>query len=157
MATIKRMNPLSYAHGTCAKPLLGECIGSNLRRTVAQFGDRDALVVRHQNYRASYRQFWDAVTRVARGLLGLNVARGERVGIWAPNRWEWVATQYATARLGAILVNINPAYKQAELEYALNQSGVSVLLYALTCRHTAYEPLVQCSTARAAPNSANAC
>jgi fatty-acyl-CoA synthase len=110
---------------------------------VAQFGDRDALVVRHQNSRATYRQLWDEVTRVARGLLGLNVARRERVGIWAPNRWEWVVAQYATARLGAILVNINPAYKQAELEYALNQSGVSVLLYARNFRQTPYGPMVQ--------------
>ena len=111
---------LSYAHGTSATPLLGETIGENLRRTVERFGDREALVVRSQDYRATYRQLWDATTQVARGLLALGVEKGDRVGIWAPNRFEWVVVQYATARIGAILVNINPAYKTAELEYALD-------------------------------------
>jgi fatty-acyl-CoA synthase len=136
------MPTLSYAHGTCLEPLLGETIGSNLRRTVEQFGDREALVVRDQKYRATYRQLWDAVTQAARGLLALRVQRGERVGVWAPNRWEWVALQYATARVGAILVTINPAYKRAELEFVLNQSGVSVFFHARGFRQTAYLPMV---------------
>ena len=87
---------LSYAHGTSPLPLLGETIGENLRRTVERFADREALVVRHQNYRATYRQLWDAVTETARGLLALGVHKGDRVGIWAPNRFEWVVIQYAT-------------------------------------------------------------
>jgi fatty-acyl-CoA synthase len=136
------MPTLSYAHGPCPEPLLGQTIGANLRRTVQQHGDREALVVRDQNYRATYRQLWDAVTLVARGLLALGVERGERVGVWAPNRWEWVALQYATARVGAILVTINPAYKRPELEFVLNQSGVGVLFYARGFRQTAYLPMV---------------
>jgi fatty-acyl-CoA synthase len=132
------MAALSYAHGTGATPLLGETIGDNLRRTVERVGDREALVVRHQNYRATYRQLWDATTEAARGLMALGVQKGDRVGIWAPNRWEWVVVQYATARIGAILVNINPSYQLGELEYALNQSGVSVLLLARGFRKTDY-------------------
>src|SRR4029077_18541949 len=113
------MSTLSYAHGVCDEPLLGATIGANLRRAVDRFGDREALVVRHQNHRSTYRQLWNDVTAAARGLLALGVAKGERVGIWAPNCREWVVLQYAAARVGAILVNVNPAYKRAELEYAL--------------------------------------
>ena len=96
------------------------------------------MTERQRNYRATYRQFWDAVTQAARALLALGVQKGERVGVWAPNRYEWVVVQYATARVGAILVNINPAYKAVELEYALNQSGVSLLCLARGFRQTDY-------------------
>jgi fatty-acyl-CoA synthase len=137
------MAALSYAHGTSATPLLGETIGDNLRRTVEHVGDREALVVRHQNYRATYRQLWDATTEAARGLMALGVQKGDRVGIWAPNRWEWVVVQYATARIGAILVNINPSYQTTELEYALNQAGVSVLLLARGFRKADYVALLE--------------
>src|SRR5690606_30031574 len=115
------MAALSYAHGASPIPLLGETIGENLRRTVERVGDHEALVVRHQGYRATYREFWEQTGLAARGLLARGVRKGDRVGIWSPNRYEWVVIQYATARIGAILVNINPAYKTAELEYALNQ------------------------------------
>lgn len=128
----------SYAHGTSDCPLLGETIGDNLRRTVERHGSSDALVARPQNYRATYRQFWDVVTRAAKGLLALGVQPGECVGIWSVNRYEWVVVQYATARVGAILVNINPAYLHAELEYALNQSGVSVLFHGKAFRQNDY-------------------
>jgi fatty-acyl-CoA synthase len=137
------MTSLSYANGMGDVPLLGETIGENLRRTVQRFPDCDALVVGHQNFRATYRQLWDATTRVARGLLVHGVQAGDRVGIWSPNRFEWVVVQYATARIGAILVNINPAYKSTELEFVLNQAGVSVLLLALRFRQTAYVPLLE--------------
>jgi fatty-acyl-CoA synthase len=129
---------LSYAHGTSAVPLLGQTIGDNLRATVDRFPDCDALVVHSQSYRATYRQLWDLVTQCARALLALGVRPGDRVGIWSPNRYEWVITQYATARIGAILVNINPAYQAPEVEYALNQSGVSVLLHAAGFRQSDY-------------------
>jgi fatty-acyl-CoA synthase len=142
-ATWAIMTTLSYAHGTCLEPLLGETIGANLRRTVERCGDREALVVRDQSYRASYRQLWDAITRAAHGLLALGVKKGERVGVWSANRWEWVALQYATARVGAILVNINPAYQRAELEYALNQSGTSILFHARGFRQAAYLPMLE--------------
>jgi len=129
---------LSYAHGVSTTPLLGETIGQNLKRTVERFGEQEALVVRSQRYRATYRELWDATGRAARGLLSHGVGRLDRVAIWSPNRYEWVVTQYATARIGAILVNINPAYKTAELEYALRQSGASVLLLARAFRQSDY-------------------
>jgi fatty-acyl-CoA synthase len=132
----------SYAHGTSTTPLLGETIGENLRRTVQRFPDREALVVRSQGFRATYRELWDETTSVALGLLAYGVEKGDRVGIWSPNRWEWVAIQYAAARIGAILVNINPAYKTAELGYALRQSGVSVLLHSSGFRKTDYKGMV---------------
>jgi fatty-acyl-CoA synthase len=133
----------SYAHGTSDVPLLGETIGGALRRTVTRFPDREALVVRSQGYRATYRELWDVTTQVAKGLLALGVAKGDRVGIWAPNRWEWVAIQFAAARVGAILVNVNPAYKTAELEYALRQAGVSVLCLASAFRTSNYVAMLE--------------
>jgi fatty-acyl-CoA synthase len=129
---------LSYASGPSALPLLGETIGENLRRTVDRHGDSEALVVPHQEYRATYRQVWDQVSLVARGLIARGIRRGDRVGIWSPNRFEWVIIQYATARIGAILVNINPAYRTSELEYALRQSGISFLVLARAFRQADY-------------------
>jgi fatty-acyl-CoA synthase len=132
------INNLSYEHGASSDPLLGETIGTNLRRAVDQFGQREALVVRHQNVRFTYDELWEQTTRCARGLLAHGIQKGDRVGIWSPNRYEWVVLQYAAARVGAILVNINPAYKSAELEYALRQSGVSLLVLARRFRQTDY-------------------
>ena len=132
------MPALSYVHGASPVPLLGETIGQNLRRTVERVPDSEALVVRHQDYRATYAQLWDQTGRAARGLLARGVKQGDRVGIWSPNRAEWVVIQYATARIGAILVNINPAYKTAELSYALKQSGTSLLLLARAFRTSDY-------------------
>src|SRR2546429_4986370 len=124
------MSAPSYVHGASSVSLLGETIGENLRRTVERHGDREALVVAHQGYRATYRELWEQAGRAARGLMARGVGKGDRVGIWSPNRAEWVVIQYATARMGAILVNINPAYKTSELEYALNQSGASLPVLA---------------------------
>src|ERR671939_1175703 len=132
------MTAFSYASGSAATPLRGETIIQNLRGTVDHFPDREALVVPHQSYRATYRELWDEVGLVARGLMARGVEKGDRVGIWAPNRYEWVVVQYATAAIGAILVNINPAYKTAELEYALNQSGTSLLILARAFRQSDY-------------------
>jgi fatty-acyl-CoA synthase len=129
---------LSYASGTSSLPLLGETIGENLRRTVERHADCEALVVPHQGYRATYRQLWEQTSLVARGLIARGVRRGDRIGIWSPNRFEWVIIQYATARIGAILVNINPAYRTTELEYALGQSGVSFLMLARAFRQADY-------------------
>ncbi|GAC1315727.1 MAG: AMP-binding protein [Thermoleophilaceae bacterium] len=129
---------LSYAHGASGTPLLGETIGANLRRSVERFGDREALVVRDQSYRATYEELWEQVDRAARAFLARGVAKGDRVGIWAPNRHEWVVTQFATARIGAILVTVNPAYRPTELEYALNRAGVSVLVLARAFRQSDY-------------------
>jgi fatty-acyl-CoA synthase len=139
---------LSYAHGTCLTPLLGQTIGDNLRSTTDCFGDCDALVVRSQNYRATYRQLWNLTTQAARAFLALGVQVGDRVGMWAPNRYEWVVVQYATARIGAILVNINPAYQAGELEYALRQSGVSVLVHSRGFRQLDYVALLEAVRSR---------
>ena len=136
------MGSPSYVHGAGSAPLLGQTIGDNLRATVERFPERDALVVCDQGFRASYRQLWDLTTRLARALLARGVARGDRVGIWAPNRYEWVVTQYATARIGAILVNVNPAYRAHELEYALKQSGIRLLLHARRFRAADYAEIV---------------
>jgi fatty-acyl-CoA synthase len=133
----------SYVSGTSQVPLLGETIGQNLRRTVERFPDREALVSVPQGYRATYRQFWEETSLVARALMARGVKKGDRVGIWSPNRFEWVIIQYATARMGAILVNINPAYRLHELEYALKQSGVSTLLLARRFRTTDYVEMVR--------------
>ncbi|MCC6790835.1 MAG: AMP-binding protein [Thermomicrobiales bacterium] len=132
------MPALSYVHGASPVPLLGETIGQNLRRTVERFGERDALIVRHQGYRATYRQLWEQVALAARGLLARGVQVGDRVGIWSPNRYEWVVIQYATARVGAILVNVNPAYKSMELGYVLRQSGISLLILSRGFRQSDY-------------------
>src|SRR4051812_16344461 len=132
------MAALSYVHGASPVPLLGETIGENLGRTVARFGECDALVVRHQGYRATYRELWAQVGLAARGLLARGVDKGDRVGIWSPNRFEWVVIQYATARIGAILVNVNPAYKATELEYVLRQAGIGLLILARGFRQTDY-------------------
>ena len=134
----RKSRVLSYVHGSSAVPLLGETIGANLLRTVQDFGDREALVVRSQGFRASYRELWDETTQLALALIASGIEKGDRVGIWSPNRYEWVVTQFATARIGAILVNINPAYKTAELEYALRQSGTKLLLLARNFRLSDY-------------------
>jgi fatty-acyl-CoA synthase len=132
------MTAPSYAHGASAVELLGETIGENLRRTVERHGEREALVSRQQGFRATYRELWEMTGACARGLQARGVKKGDRVGIWSPNRYEWVVVQFATARIGAILVNINPAYKTSELEYALNQSGVSFLILARAFRTNDY-------------------
>jgi fatty-acyl-CoA synthase len=128
----------SYERGPIDSPLLEETIGQRLRGVTDRFGEREALVVRHQDYRATYRELWEAVGLAARALIANGVRAGDRVGIWAPNRYEWVIVQYATARVGAILVTINPAYKAAELEYALRKAGVSLLFSARGFRGTDY-------------------
>ena len=121
---------LSYAHGTFAAPLLGETIGARLEQTIARVPDSEALVSSHQNVRYSYAELGEAVDRLAAGLLGAGLGRGDRVGVWGPNRAEWLLAQYATAKIGVILVNINPAYRTSELEYALGQAGCRLLLAA---------------------------
>ena len=133
----------SYAHGTSQYPLLGETIGENLRKTTDQFPNREALVCVEPPYRATYAQMWEQIKTVAKSFLAMNVHKGDRVGIWASNRSEWVLVQYATARIGAILVNINPAYRSSELAYVLGQSGVSVLVSALSFRGNDYRAMIE--------------
>jgi fatty-acyl-CoA synthase len=132
----------SYVNGAGGVPLLGETIFQNLRRTAARFGDREALVAAHQDHRSTYAELVEECETVARGLMARGVVKGDRVGIWAPNRYEWVVVQYATAAMGAILVNINPAYGTSELEYSLNQSGISFLVLAARFRQTDYKAML---------------
>ncbi len=123
-------------------PLLGDTIGANLDRTVAIHGDRLALVDRAGDVRWTYRQFAAEVDAVALGLLATGVGKGDRVGIWAPNRAEWTLVQYATARIGAILVNINPAYRAHELRYVLRQAGARVLVAAREFKTSDYAAMI---------------
>jgi fatty-acyl-CoA synthase len=120
----------SYVHGASAIPLIGETIGVHFDRTIERHGERDALIVRHQHIRWTYRELKEQVDRFASGLVALGLKPGERIGIWSPNNAEWVVAQFATAKAGLILVNINPAYRLAELEYALNKSGCVALITA---------------------------
>ena len=117
---------LAIDTGPTDVPLLDETIGANLARTVAEHGDREALVARHQGVRWTYAEFADRVARLARGLIGLGLEPGDRVGLWSPNYAEWTLVQYATAEIGVVLVNVNPAYRLHELTYALNQSGCRI-------------------------------
>src|SRR5437660_11817082 len=114
---------LSYAHGVCEQPLLGETIGSNLERTIARVPDAEALVSCHQGIGYTYAELGAAVDRLAGGILAAGVRKGDRIGVWGPNRAEWRLVQYATAKLGVILVNINPSYRTRGLRYAPGQSG----------------------------------
>jgi fatty-acyl-CoA synthase len=132
----------SYSSGTADRPLLGQTIGENLDETIARFGQRDALVVRHQGVRWSYAELGRRVDELARGLIAFGLQKGDRLGIWAPNCAEWVLTQYATAKAGVILVNINPAYRTAELEHALHQSGCRMLIAARAFRTSDYGAMI---------------
>ena len=134
---------LSYAHGACDRPLLGDTIGESLERTAARVPDAEALVSVHQGVRYTYAELNDAVDRLARGMLAAGIRRGDRVGVWSPNRSEWPLVQFATAKVGVILVNINPSYRRSELEYVLGQSGCRWLIAAQTCRGSDYVAMVQ--------------
>ena len=132
----------SYSSGTSTVPLLGDTIGADLDRTAARVGDHEALVECATGRRFSYPEFVAEVDAVALGLDALGVVKGDRVGIWAPNCAEWAFVQYATAKLGAILVNINPAYRTHELAYVLEQAGISVLVSAPEFRTSDYRAMV---------------
>jgi fatty-acyl-CoA synthase len=132
----------SYARGDSAVELLEETIGANLERTVRRFGDREALVSCAQGVRYSYAELGAAVDELARALLAAGVAQGDRIGVWSPNCAEWTLVQYATAKIGAILVNVNPAYRTSELEYALAQSGCRMLIAAPAFKTSDYRAMI---------------
>jgi fatty-acyl-CoA synthase len=134
---------LSYSNGPSTQALLGETIGDNLERTAARVPDHLALVSRHQDRRYTYAEFNAAVDEVARGLLAAGLEVGDRVGIWSPNCAEWVLVQFATAKVGVILVNINPAYRTSELAYALNQSGCRMLIAAPAFKTSDYAAMIE--------------
>ena len=129
---------LSYACGISDIPLKGETIGQNLRQIAAKFPERAALISEYQQYRANYSEFLAQVEQVAKALMAHGIRRGDRVGIWSPNRYEWVLVQYATALMGAIMVNINPGYKLSGLRYALEQSRIDLLIASSHFRKTDY-------------------
>jgi len=132
----------SYARGAAAPPLLEETIGANFDRTVERFGEREAVVSCEQGLRYTYAELGAAVDLLARGLIAAGLQPGDRLGIWSPNCAEWTLVQYATAKLGVILVNINPAYRSSELEYALRQSGCRLLVAAPTFKTADYRAIV---------------
>jgi fatty-acyl-CoA synthase len=134
---------LSIVSGPTSAPLLEQTIGSNLAETVARFGDQEALVVVHQGIRQTWDEFSVIVDEVAKGLIGMGIESGDRVGMWSPNYAEWVYIQYATARIGAILVNINPAYRLTELTYALNHSGCKLLVTRTEYLTSMYRDMVE--------------
>jgi fatty-acyl-CoA synthase len=134
---------LSYSSGESATPLLGDTIGGNFDATVARFSDREALVDRPTGRRWTYTQLAADVDALARGLIELGIGKTDRVGIWAPNCPEWALTQYATAKIGAILVNINPAYRTRELEFVLNQSGTRLLIAAEKLKTSDFAAMIE--------------
>jgi fatty-acyl-CoA synthase len=134
---------LSYVHGACDVPLIGETIGDLFDRVTEKIPDNEALVSCHQGLRYTYRQLQAACDLLARGLMACGIQKGERVGIWSPNYAEWVITQFATAKIGAIMVNVNPAYRVHELEYALRQSGCRALVFAPPFNTTDFAALLR--------------
>ncbi|CAF0816181.1 unnamed protein product [Didymodactylos carnosus] len=135
-------NNLAYSHGPSLIPLLGETIGENLRKTVEKYSNNDALIAFSSNYKLTYQQLWDQITRLSKGLIHMGIRKGDRVGMWSPNRFEWIIVQFATARIGAILVNINPSYRIHELEYVLNHAQVKLIIAAKHFKTSDYEQLL---------------
>ena len=132
----------SYVHGASAKPLIGQTIGRFFDEACARHAEREALVVRHQNVRLTYAQLKSKVDALACGLMRLGLAPGERIGIWSQNTLEWTLTQFATAKAGLVLVNINPAYRRAELEYALNKVGCRALVLSPAFKSSDYLEMI---------------
>src|SRR5690348_615633 len=128
----------SYMHGASDVMLIGETIGRHFDRTVARWPDRPALIARQQGVRLTWKQLAGKVDAFAAGLIALGLQPGDRIGIWSPNNAEWVITQFATAKAGLILVNINPAYRLAEVEYALNKVGCKALITATAFKTSDY-------------------
>ena len=133
----------SLTTGPTTPELIEQTIGANLEATVARFGDREALVVPHQEIRQTYDEFNATVDSVAKGLMAMGIGTGDRIGMWSPNYAEWIYIQYATAKVGAIQVNINPAYRTNELEYALNQSGCRLLVTMTEYLTSGYRDMVE--------------
>ena len=137
------MPPPSYVCGTGSVPLIGETIGSHFDRAAARWAGREALVVRHQQIRWTYAELKTHVDALAAGLIALGLEPGDRLGIWSPNNAEWVLTQFATAKAGLILVNINPAYRLVEVEHALRKSGCTALITATQFKNSDYLGMIR--------------
>ena len=140
--TAQSLRSLSYTNGTSTIPLLGLTIGDQFDLTVSRYADNPALISRHQHIHWTYRELQEQVNQCAKALLHLGIQKGERVGIWAPNCAEWVITQFATSKIGVILVNINPSYRLHEVEYVLNQSGCSAIVIASAFKTSNYTEMI---------------
>jgi fatty-acyl-CoA synthase len=138
----QRLEQWSYTSATSDTPLLGLTIGDQFDQTVSRYPDTLALIARQQHIRLTYRELQAQVNQCAKGLLQLGITKGQRVGIWAPNRAEWCVTQFATAKVGAILVNLNPSYRTHEIEYTLKQSGCSALITAAEFKSSNYTAML---------------
>ena len=136
------MTKLSYISGTSNTPLLGITIGDMFDQTAGKYPDNEVLIVSHQNVRWTYAQLQAKVNECARAMMAIGLQKGDRIGIWAPNRYEWLVTQLATAKVGAILVNINPSYRLSELQYALNQSGCKIIVTADQFKQSNYTEML---------------
>jgi fatty-acyl-CoA synthase len=136
------MNKLSYTSGTSSIPLLGITIGDKFDQIVEEFPNQEALIVHHQNIRWTYKQLKERVDNCAKALLACGLQKGDRVGIWSPNCAEWTVLQFATAKVGVILVNINPSYRLHELKYALNQSGCIMIVHAHEFKTSFYSKMI---------------
>ena len=141
---------LSYVCGSTTQPLLYRCVGDVLRHAAERWPEHDALVVRHQDTRLTYRELDHLVSRLALALIACGLKAGDRLGIWSPNRLEWVLAQFASARAGIVLVNINPAYRLAELEFALRKVGCRALLLAPAFKSSDYIGMVRTLLAESA-------
>src|SRR6267154_265702 len=136
------MTQISYDHGVSDKKLIGETIGAFFDRTVETYRDREALVVRHQNVRWTWGELGRRVDDLAAGLMTLGLERGDRVGVWSPNTSEWTLAQFAAAKAGLVLVNVNPAYRRSELEYAMNKVECKALILAPALKTSNYLEIV---------------
>ncbi len=134
---------LSYSFGASATPLLGQTIGQNLKQTVLAYPLQTAIISAEQNRQLNYTEFWQATTQIARSLIALGLQSGDRLGIWSPNRYEWTLLQYATARIGIILVNINPAYRVSELEYVLRQATIKIMVACVRFKSSEYKAMIE--------------
>jgi len=139
------MTPIlpSYSFGASATALLGQTIGQNLKQTVMAYPEQVAIISAEQNIQLDYTQFWQATTQIAKSLIALGLQPGDRLGIWSPNRYEWTLLQYATARIGIILVNINPAYRVLELEYVLQQSTIKIMVACVRFKSSEYKTMIE--------------
>ena len=137
------MPQISYDHGVSDKKLIGETIGAYFDRAVETYREREALVVRHQNVRWTWGELGRRVDDLAAGLMSLGLERGDRVGVWSPNNSEWTLAQFATAKAGLVLVNVNPAYRRSELEYAMNKVECKALILAPALKTSNYLEIVE--------------
>ena len=133
----------SYSNGISSIPLIGETIGTHLNKQASKYSNSLALISKHQNISWTYQQFLYRINIISNHLLSLNIQRGDRIGIWSSNNSEWTLIQFATAKIGAILVNINPSYQQDELQYALNLVGCKALILASSLKTTNYIQIIQ--------------